>query len=274
MSEVIDPDTGEITGHAVAIQAPQALAVQQDNSQSTAFMRMIEAAITRPDVDVAKLVVLFDMKRQFDADEARKAYVAAMARFKQDPPAIIKRKLVEFSGTKYHHATHADVAMPIIEGLAKVGISHRWKTEQIDGEVVVTCVLTHEMGHSEETALRSPPDISGKKNSIQSIVSAKTYLERHTLLAATGLTTADMPDDDGAAAGEAVTAAKNGMAASLIDDYRVDLEKADTQEKVMGIWSAGLKALRLTGNAEAQAELRALVATRGNALKKAAEVPA
>ena len=32
--------------------------------------------------------------------------------------------------------------------------------------IAVTCVLTHEMGHSEETTLEALPDTSGSKNSI------------------------------------------------------------------------------------------------------------
>jgi ERF superfamily len=60
----------------------------------------------------------------------------------------------------------------------------------------VTCILTHQMGHSEETTLAGAPDNSGSKNSIQAIGSTVTYLERYTLLAATGLAAAN-GDNDG-----------------------------------------------------------------------------
>jgi hypothetical protein len=46
--------------------------------------------------------------------------------------------------------------------------------------------------------MNSGPDDSGGKNKIQAIASAKSYLERYTLLAITGLATKDM-DDDGRA---------------------------------------------------------------------------
>ena len=42
----------------------------------------------------------------------------------------------------------------------------------------------------------APPDTSGNKSPVQAILSTKTLLERHLLLAATGLTAADMPDAD------------------------------------------------------------------------------
>ena len=57
------------------------------------------------------------------------------------------------------------------------------------------------MGHSEETTLKAPPDTSGSKNSIQAIGSTVTYLERYTLLAATGMAAAGM-DNDGRFADE------------------------------------------------------------------------
>src|SRR5690606_10591416 len=47
----------------------------------------------------------------------------------------------------------------------------------------------------------APPDGSGNKNAIQGIGSTSTYLQRYTLSAAFGLTTAD-EDDDGEATGD------------------------------------------------------------------------
>jgi hypothetical protein len=67
--------------------------------------------------------------------------------------------------------------------------------QQREGRVHVTCIVTHERGHSETVTMDAPPDSSGKKNSIQQIASATTYLQRYTLLAATGMATKGMDDD-------------------------------------------------------------------------------
>jgi hypothetical protein len=67
----------------------------------------------------------------------------------------------------------------------------------------VTCILTHEKGHSEETSLQGPPDTSGSKNSIQAVGSSVTYLCRYTLLAACGLAASE--DTDGVATNGEVT---------------------------------------------------------------------
>jgi len=152
--------------------------------------------------DIEKLEQLYALQLRFEGNEARKAYVAAMARFKKNPPEIVKDKLVTFKTdkgvTSYTHATLGEVCEKIVAGLAEHGFSHRWIPARLDGGMIeVSCVITHELGHSEETTLSAGLDQSGGKNNIQAMVSTKTYLERHTLLAATGLATRDMDDDDG-----------------------------------------------------------------------------
>lgn len=177
---------------------------------SDTVMQIIASVMNRPDFDVAKVQALLELKERYDANEARKAYVADMALFKQEPIRIDKDKEVRFTNTDgsttgYNHATLGNVTEKIVHGLALHGFSHRWVVKQGDGRVVVTCVVTHKLGHSESTVMDASPDGTGKKNSIQQVASAITYLQRYTLLAATGLATNDMPDDDGAAAGDPVS---------------------------------------------------------------------
>lgn len=172
-------------------------------SEQRALMSIIERAAMSSDFDVAKLQQLLDVKERWDATNARKAFVAAMAAFKANPPEIIKDKHVTYSTSKgiteYDHATLGGLCAAIIKGLAGVGISHRWDVAQSDNRIKVTCVLTHADGHSESVNLNSAADDSGGKNSIQAIGSAVTYLQRYTLLAATGLAALDQDDDGGKA---------------------------------------------------------------------------
>ncbi len=182
---------------------------QQDN----ALMALISRAAMDASFDVAKLQALMEMKERWDATEARKAYVAAMAEFKANAPEILKRKLVEFDTAKgttsYKHAELADVTSAVTQPLAQAGFTHAWATRQLDGGLIeVTCTLTHRLGHSESTTLKGSPDQSGGKNNIQAIASTVTYLERYTLLMATGLATRGM-DDDGVAAGQPPMPAKD-----------------------------------------------------------------
>lgn len=148
-------------------------------------------------MSIADMRAMLDLQKDWEANEARKAYVDAMSAFKRNPPEIFKRKEVAFSGTQYMHATLGDVTEAITRALAEHGISHRWDTVQQGGQIVVTCILTHKLGHSERTTLEAGADDSGKKNKIQQVASTVTYLQRYTLLGATGLATKDIEDDDG-----------------------------------------------------------------------------
>lgn len=157
--------------------------------------------------DLDRLERLMVMQERWEANQARKAYVEAMAEFKKNPPEIFKDKTVSFKtdkgNTTYDHATIGNVVEKIVGGLAKHGFSHRWIPNRSEGGMIsITCVITHKLGHSEETTLEAGLDQSGGKNNIQAMISTKTYLERHSLLAATGLATKDNEDDDGRGFGE------------------------------------------------------------------------
>jgi hypothetical protein len=167
-------------------------------AESTGVMRIVDRMLAQPDFDIAKVQ---QMVEWYEANEARKAFHADMAEVKKNPPVILKNKHVGYNlktggRQDYDHATHDEVTLKIIAAMAPHGFSHRWIPTQPDGNVCVTCVITHRLGHSESLSLTAPPDTSGNKSPVQAILSTKTLLERHTLIAATGLTAADMPDAD------------------------------------------------------------------------------
>jgi hypothetical protein len=145
-----------------------------------------------------------------------------MARFKSEPLTIVKEKHVKFGTTEYDHATIGNVTGQITAALGKHGFSHRWDTKQDGKDISVSCVITHSMGHAETTTLTAQPDTSGAKNAIQSIASTVTYLQRYTLLAATGMATSDQQDDDGRGAGPP----------GQFDDWYVAIDGAASMEEL------------------------------------------
>lgn len=174
--------------------------------QSVTPDRMLQIAIEKG-ADMAQLEKLMDLQQRWEANEARKAFVAALNAFKADPPRLVKNKHVDFTTSKgrtqYDHATLDHVSEEIGRSLARHGLSHRWDVDQSDPSCIrVTCVLTHDQGHSERVPMAAPADQSGGKNSIQAIGSTVTYLQRYTLLSATGMAVKGQ-DDDGHAGGAA-----------------------------------------------------------------------
>jgi len=174
-------------------------------------MSMLSRAVEL-NLDIDKLQQLMGLQERWEANEARKAFVSAMNAFKANPPTIHKNKHVAFGTTAYDHATLDHVCNEVTQALSKVGISHRWDVKQSNGFITVVCILTHELGHSERTTLEGPADTSGSKNAIQAIASAVTYLQRYTLLAATGLAPKGA-DTDGR------SPEQHGLSDEAIDEY-------------------------------------------------------
>lgn len=170
-------------------------AVQQQRAVVSATPADLLRIAVESGADLEKLEKLMALQERWEANEARKAYVAAMTAFKSEPLEIFKKKTVEFSGTKYMHAELSDVTSVVCPAMAKHQLSHRWDVSQAGDRITVDCVITHVLGHSEKVTMEAMPDSSGKKNAIQQVASTVSYLQRYTLLAATGVATKGMDDD-------------------------------------------------------------------------------
>lgn len=151
--------------------------------------------------DVAVLSGLYDLKQRYDADNARKAFHEAMAKFQSIRPELQKTSKVEFKTTKYKFCSLTEIEKQIKEPLSECGLSFRFENVRDGDSEGLKCIVTHILGHSESTALFAPADDSGNKNKIQSIGSRNTYLQRYTLVSALALTSAD-EDDDGVSSGD------------------------------------------------------------------------
>lgn len=197
MTDVVEMERPADAQRAVVAPAPHAPPV----IPTTPFELVAHAAARGASMD--ELRTFIELQERLEANQARKAYVAAMAEFKRNPPQIMKDKVVGYYNkdgtfTGYKHSTLGAVCGAVVEALGTHGFSHRWDTEQPDsGLIAVTCSITHAMGHCEATRMVAPPDNSGKKNAIQQVASTITYLQRYTLLAACGLATNEQLDDDG-----------------------------------------------------------------------------
>ena len=234
-------------------------AVAKPNGDIGSLMLIIDRAAKDPAFDVAKLEALLKVKQQWDAEEARKAFVVALNKFKTDPPTLTKNKHVKFNQTEYKHATLDQVSLVVGKGLAAVGISHRWAVDQEDGEIKVACVLTHDQGHSERVQMTATADTSGSKNSIQAIGSTVTYLQRYTLLAATGMAVQGQDDD-----GRTSTA----MSESAFADYVNAIDSTVDAHGLEAIWKAIAKVCKETGDRKSYDDLKSRVAAKGKGFTK------
>jgi hypothetical protein len=226
-------------------------------------MRLIELAVEKG-ADAEKLAILMDLHLRWEANEARKAYIAAIQQFKANPPDIERTKDVNFANrdggkTSYSHAELDKITDIIGQALKRVGITHAWRTADTGGKITVTCVLTHEQGHAEDAAtLCGPADTSGGKNSIQAIGSTVTYLERYTLLAATGLA-AKGQDDDGKT---------EGMDENAITDYCIQMQDAGSFDELRGVFKECWEKAKNANDLNAKARFQKVYEARKKELQQ------
>lgn len=179
---------------ALEIQEPQSREVVNDAPRmAIADMTPVQMAyqLINSGADFASVKEMMTLSKELAADQAKRAFDKAIAAAKSKIPTITKNAKGHNSKSYANFAAYAAVVDPI---LGEYGLSYRFRTEQTD-RITVTCILTHEGGHSEENSLSGPSDTSGNKNAIQAIGSTLTYLQRYTLIQALGLAASD--DDDG-----------------------------------------------------------------------------
>jgi len=180
---------------------------------------------------------LLAVQKDWEANEARKAFAAALVALKRDLPTVIDRDMkVDFTSAKGRtHYTHASLAgaMDAITGpLTQHGFSLAWTPTTGKDGVSVTCRLTHAAGHREECTISAPPDTSGSKSPAQAVASTITLLQRYTALSLLGIATADMKEPAGeeraAAPSDEVDSARNLAAVGWLTKQgksRVDAER-------------------------------------------------
>ena len=145
---------------------------------------------------------LLSVQKDWEANEARKAYTQALVALKRDLPTIIGHdSVVDFTGnagkrTYYTHSSLAGVMAAVTEHLSRHGFSLNWIPSTQGNMITVVCRLTHSGGHFEEATLSGPADAGSGRNALQAVASSITYLQRYSALSLLGIATADMKEPE------------------------------------------------------------------------------
>lgn len=193
VAEVSKKPRGKRMGTAVATRAETQTAVSTPvNSEANAMLAMVERMMLDPAVSIERANQAWDFAMKIGAEQSRKAFDKAIAEAKAQIKPIA-RNATGNNDKKY--ADFSAIAREVDPILGALGLSYRFRSEQVDGRIAVTCRLGHKDGHAEETTLFGPPDKTGNKNDIQAIGSTLTYLQRYSLVLMLGLAASN--DDDG-----------------------------------------------------------------------------
>jgi hypothetical protein len=205
--------------------------------------------------DLDRLERLMELQSRHEAKEAKRAFDAAFAAFKAEAVTILKgRKVTDGPLKGKSYAELHDVVNAVTPALSKHGLSSSWKLTKDDKDwMEVTCYLRHVSGHEESVSMGGPPDAGGAKNAIQARASTKTYLERYTLKAITGLSEQE-DDDDG----------RGGKSDSrpLIDKWLKEIRKAKTEKEVRETWANATPELSATNDLAAFNEVKGAVTSK------------
>lgn len=258
MSEVLTP-SGDLIVHEPRRHIPLDGPVAQPGTP----MHLLQIAVQRGD-DLERIQKLMDLQERYEAGEARKAYISAMAAFKADPPTVYKDKDNKQYGSKY--TSIGNLVNTVNAALSPHGLSARWDIDQAQA-IKVTCIMTHAAGHSESCSMSGAPDTSGQKNPLQQMKSTVTYLKIATFEAITGLASAEgNADDDGHGAD------KNKLPLAEFDNFVTRIKGATTKEAAKAIWHEGAKACDKLGDRDSAAALKTELLEQAKFIDHAAKV--
>jgi len=224
-------------------------------------LTMLNMAIEQG-ADLDKLEKLMELQERWEKNEARKAFFHALSEFKKNPPKIIKDLTNKQYGSKY--VSISSLVNTVNESMGGFGLNASWDyLPDEDGMMVVTCTLSHDMGHTKTVKATGPEDESGKKNKLQARKSTRTYLKIETFEAVTGMVSEEgNSDDDG-----------NGSSADLITEEQVnELHARASEGDVLDRFYAWLKStLNITNMNDIKARDYTLVSNTLNGAVKLKE---
>lgn len=242
------------------IEAPERqVAAPVDQAPAGSPMALAIAAL-QSGMSPEQIGQMMDLQDRYNATQAKKAYDEAFAAFKAEAVKIIKGRAVADGPLKgKSYAELHDVVNAVTPALSKHGLSSSWKLTKDDKDwMEVTCYLRHVGGHQESVSMGGPPDTGGAKNAIQARASTKTYLERYTLKAITGLSEQN-DDTDGNVAGST----------DLRDGWITKVAEAETFEALENIWKEGGNAIYATNNLADYNAFKKAVTDKKKMLKEA-----
>jgi hypothetical protein len=219
----------------VKMEQPQVVAAPADP-----MLAMIQHVVENGG-DVEKLRELLTLKREFDADMARKAFHEAFAACQAEIPAVLRNKDNKQTQSRYADLAAIEaVAAPVI---ARHGLAVRFFPVKSDmaEHYGVDCIVSHRQGHSESYHADVPADGAGlkgnaNKTATHAFGSTMSYGRRYLLCMIFNIATTD--DDDGNAAAKGSANISEGQYVELqglIDQAGIAENVVLTAEKVAAL---------------------------------------
>lgn len=178
-------------------------------NESAAVLQVIERLVLNDSVSIEKVEKMLDMQERILNRNAHQAFTADLAAMQTELPLVSK------NGRGHNQAKYAlleDINQAIRPALQKYGFAVTFRVQQTEKQVTIAAVLSHRMGHSSETTITLPIDVSGSKNATQAVGSTISYGKRYAIGALLNISTGD---DNDAASAQPVKTVSPGQAKTL-----------------------------------------------------------
>lgn len=197
-------------------------ALTTTNNDGATLLAIIQQAAQQPDLDIAKMQQLMELKREWDKDRAAEAYSAAITEFQRKCPQIHKgRKPV--SGPSYTYASYDDVMVVVSPILAECGIAVTFSTDCADKAIKTTCRLR--VGTHYEDHVFTIPVPEMRVNETQKYGAALSYAKRYALQSALNIVVTDEDTDAGNLPEATITAEQEVKLTEWIETTGTDRAK-------------------------------------------------
>jgi hypothetical protein len=239
MNEVAKKDEGATVHEAEIVEVqPQTITPHnQDNSIEGFISAAIEAKL--PIETIKEFLV---MRKELKADQAKEAFTEAMANFQKDCPVIAKTSPVKSKTGEvtYRFASIDSIILQVKDVLGKNKLAYKFREERNkeEGTVTVYCVVTHAMGHSEETPFTVEIGTEAYMTDVQKFGARNTFAKRYAFCNAFGIVTGNEDTD----AKEILSPEdKKQAAADAIQNMDVSMElavigSAKTLDELKRLW--------------------------------------
>jgi hypothetical protein len=196
-------------------------------TESAALLQVIERMAVNPAVDVEKLERLMAMHERIVARNAKSAYNAALAEMQPNLPAITEKGEIKIRDVvQSRYARWEDIVRTITPILGAHGFGLSFRVGRDGDRQTVTGILSHRDGHSEETTLALPLDMSGSKNNVQGVGSTTSYGKRYVTQALLNLVSSGEDDDGQSAGGDLLISAEQKQTlVGLMKEVSADVPK-------------------------------------------------
>lgn len=201
-------------------------------TDSTAMMTMISHAAADPQVDVSKMERLWEMKKDFDALEAEKAFNIAMAKAQSEMGIVGADAANPQTHSKYASYAKLDRALRPIYSKRGFSLSFDTGETPVADSVRVLCYVSHKAGHTR--TYHADIDASGKGAKGGDVMtkthasgSAMSYGMRYLLKMIFNVAVGEY-DDDGNSAGKEILLITDEQVNYLhakITDNNLDMDK-------------------------------------------------